>query len=362
MPVTILDAWTSTADLVAGAHAHAATAGSNRVGILMFTHEQMGGGGLTISTQVTWGGQNVTELFDVVAGGITGYHDLLWVGYLNETGVAAMSGSTVVVAFDNDDISGPPDGTGPFGNAKAQSAFYQDVDQGSLPTPNAVNTTGTGTATSIVPTDTGSINVIADAKVVFCGVSGQGTTADDINVATGYTNEAEVLGATNDHSCFAFHRTAVTADATHAPSFPCTSANRLCGALITLEFAVAAGETATGAPSITAITTSGAAEVISTATGSPSITVITAAGEAKVDVRANGSPSITAITSAGTAEDIHTSTGSPSIVNITSAGSAINCSEILAPDTIAALTNLAGVVTDIDERVDTPDANWLILA
>jgi len=239
MPVTILDAWTNTADLVAGAHSHAASAGSNRIGVLMFTHEQQGGGGLTISGTVTWGGQNVTEVADFFTGSVTSYHDLLWVGIMLEAQIAAMSGSTVSQAFDNDDVSGPPDGTGPFGNAKAQSAFYQDVVQ---KTPDEVdNDTGTGTASSIVIARTGSLNVATDSKAVVCAVSGQGSTSDDINIATGYTNEAEIIGATNDHSCFAFHRTATTSDATHNPSFPCTSANRLGIVGLELEFEAGGG-------------------------------------------------------------------------------------------------------------------------
>lgn len=246
----ILDSWISTADLVASTHSHAASAGSNRVGVLMFTHEQQGGGGLTISTTVTWGGQDVTEVKDFFTGGVGGYHDLLWVGILDEAGIDAMSGSDVVVVFDNDDVSGPPDGTGPFGNAKAQSAFYEDVDQGSLPTPNVDNDTGTGTASAIVIARSGTLNVIADAKVVVCAVSGQGTTADEITAATGYTIRASVIGATNDHSCFAFDRDAVTSDATHNPSFPCASANRLGIVAIALENAAAGTSAIDASPAL----------------------------------------------------------------------------------------------------------------
>ena len=38
------------------------------------------------------------------------------------------------------------------------------------------------------------------------------------------------------------------------------------------------------------------------------------------------------------------------------------CDQTLAPDSIATQTNLSGAVTDIDESVDSPDANWLVLA
>lgn len=38
------------------------------------------------------------------------------------------------------------------------------------------------------------------------------------------------------------------------------------------------------------------------------------------------------------------------------------CDQTLAPDSIATQTNLSGAVTDIDESVDSPDANWLLVA
>ncbi len=38
------------------------------------------------------------------------------------------------------------------------------------------------------------------------------------------------------------------------------------------------------------------------------------------------------------------------------------CDQTLAPGTIATQTNLSGVVGDIDESVDAPDGNWLILS
>lgn len=38
------------------------------------------------------------------------------------------------------------------------------------------------------------------------------------------------------------------------------------------------------------------------------------------------------------------------------------CDQTLAPDSIATQTNLSGSVTDIDESVDAPDANWLLVA
>jgi len=104
---------------------------------------------------------------------------------------------------------------------------------------------------------------------------------------------------------------------------------------------VAAGETASGAPSITLPTASGAAQVTNTATGAPSLPLPTASGAAEV---------------------INTATGAVSIPLITASGASFSCSQKLAPDTIAAIVNLSGTVADIDEPVDTPDGNWLLQA
>lgn len=49
-------------------------------------------------------------------------------------------------------------------------------------------------------------------------------------------------------------------------------------------------------------------------------------------------------------------TASPT-VGITS-----ECDQTLAPDTLPTQTNLTGAVTDIDESVSAPDANWLVLS
>lgn len=77
---------------------------------------------------------------------------------------------------------------------------------------------------------------------------------------------------------------------------------------------------ASGTPSITAITSAGAADKTLSASGTPSITAPTSAGEAKRDLPASGTPSIDAITSSGTAKRDLPASGTPSITAITSAG------------------------------------------
>ena len=83
-------------------------------------------------------------------------------------------------------------------------------------------------------------------------------------------------------------------------------------------------QSATGAPSITAITSAGTTVQEQSATGAPEITNITAAGEAVIDEgeTATGAPEITNITASGVSEIQKTSSGSPSILNVTAAGTA----------------------------------------
>ena len=70
-----------------------------------------------------------------------------------------------------------------------------------------------------------------------------------------------------------------------------------------------------------------------------------------------------------TADEVLTATipasahsGASPLVDSNFATITAQCDETLAPDTIATQTNLTGAVTDIDESVDSPDANWLVAA
>ena len=81
--------------------------------------------------------------------------------------------------------------------------------------------------------------------------------------------------------------------------------------------------TASGAPSITKPTSTGAAIRKITASGTPSIEKPTAAGSAIRKITASGAPEITKPTAAGTARRIVTATGAPEIPKPVSTGTAI---------------------------------------
>jgi len=161
---------------------------------------------------------------------------------------------------------------------------------------------------------------------------------------------------------------------------------------------------ASGSPSLTKVTSAGVAEIEKIASGSPSLTRPTSAGTLVVTNIASGSPELTKPVSAGsmTAGSEHTASGSPSLDKPTSAGTLVVTNlasgtaaltkptsagvavivkptsgapsltkptsagaaypfNYCAPDAILAQTNVSGTVDDINERVDTPDGNWLEL-
>lgn len=96
-------------------------------------------------------------------------------------------------------------------------------------------------------------------------------------------------------------------------------------ALIEVNVAAGADQTADGSPSVSKATASGAGVIERTADGAPTVSKATSDGAAKVGRSSDGSPSIGNITSEGSASIVggeHTADGSPSITPIESAGDA----------------------------------------
>jgi hypothetical protein len=239
MAVSVLNSWTIEGDYPTNGHAMIPSAGANRVGILVATGEiQNDAGGAMQMGAVTWGGQTVTELHDVSCGDVTSYNDFVYLGYINESGIAAMSGGTISLTWVNGNS-----GVGPFGNGKVAAAIYQGVDQSNIVSASGSNTTGatSGTASNI-NMGASSIDVDVDEQVIVATVSGQGSTSDDFNAPAGWTQAAEVIGATNDHNIAVFTRDGQTNDDALNTNFVCDSANRLAICSISLGSAALAVE------------------------------------------------------------------------------------------------------------------------
>ena len=365
---------------------YSVSAGSDRCLVIGIQHE----GQITADgVSVTWGGQSMTQTVGIhlEAGGNDNEVRLF---ILLEAGIAAASGTTITI-------------TGESSNFDWSAISYTGVDQtGGATTVPETNTDSTTGATPNPLTGADIVSVADNAVVALAGMGNAGTAAwGGTNPLTEQTDQQDSTPTTTTGS---LADRLVTGAETVGVECTWTTPNRhvVCSmelaaasALITatgapvilIPTASGAAEvinTATGAPNILIPTASGVAEVINTATGAPSIAVIeaagtaanlgklangapdiplaTAAGAAQVINTATGAPDTPLPTAAGVAEVINTATGAPLLALVAGSGAGFVCTESLAPDTIAAIVNLSGAVTDIDEPVNTPDGNWLLQA
>ena len=163
--VTILDAWTTGTT-------YAVSAGTDRL-LLVGVYGEDSGAIASINT-VTWGGQTLTEIGEATVG--TGYSNLVWMGYLNDSGIAAASGSTIVATWS--------------GTTPNESVLYAAVTLDTVDQTTPIGNSSTGTATSVSTVQVASaLTVSADDMAVYVTVSGeQGRTH---TADTGYTEGTE---------------------------------------------------------------------------------------------------------------------------------------------------------------------------
>jgi hypothetical protein len=197
--VKILDAWTTGTT-------HAVSAGTNRL-LLVGVYGEDTGAIASVNT-VTWGGQTVTEIDEAIVG--TGYSNLAWLGYLDDAGIAAASGDTIIATWSGS----PPDSAISYA-----AVTLANVDQS---TPTGGSSTGTAlNASSVQPT--GSLSVDPDDRAVYITVAGGQETH---TAATGYTEgTSEWSGGSVQTSANADK--AITATGTEQPSAGWTTSNRL---------------------------------------------------------------------------------------------------------------------------------------
>lgn len=220
MTVTILDAWVEVDDYDGNGANFTPSAGSNRVAIIAVGAEENGGGPIGI-TSMTMGGQSCVKLNDGIVGDSGAYHNYVGLWYLNEAGIAAMSGNTISITWSNFD------GVGPFGTSPVvHYASYQDVNQSNI---NSATNIGSNTSsTTVYP---GAIDVALGEKVIGAFVMGQPNTP---SVEASMTEETEIIGGSNDMSSSCNHRTATTADASYNPLFTSSSGTRVIATTVAL--------------------------------------------------------------------------------------------------------------------------------
>ncbi len=177
---------------------HTAGAGINRL-LLVGVYGEDSGVISSINT-VTWGGQTLTEIGEATVG--TGYSNLVWMGYLDEAGIAAASGSTIVATWS---------GTTPNESVLYSAVTLVNVYQ---TTPIGDSSTGTNTSASTVQIAS-ALNVSADDMAAYVTVSGeQGRThTPDSGYTEGTEEDSGGVGLVASNAT-----KGITADGTEQPT------------------------------------------------------------------------------------------------------------------------------------------------
>ena len=223
-PPTLVGSWTGETDYNTNGFNYTPGAGSNRIALVTLTAESNSFPVANIN-QVTLGGQSLTAIESsdgVVVGSAGSFHNIVWVGYLNETGIGNMSGNVLNIIWDTTPINSPP--------IMVQAATYQNVDQ---TTPIADSASNTNTSAGTI--QAGSVSVGEDDRLVYVTVCGNPA---DHSAPGGYTEQLEQDGPINSHSNASVQRDATTAS-TENPTATWSTTQRL--AIISAVLNAAAG-------------------------------------------------------------------------------------------------------------------------
>ena len=202
--VTLVGSWTDEPLYNTNGFSCTPGAGSNRVVLVMVTAESNAAGTMDMGT-VNLGGQALTAIQNpngVTVGTGGGYHNIVWLGYLDESGIALMSGNAVTMSWDV-----APNVT--FGEDKVQCATYENVDQ-TTPVIDEASFSNTSAATI----QAGPVAVGEGDRLVYATVAGQ---PGNHTAPAGYTEHIEQDGPTNDLSNASVSRDATTASPTEDP-------------------------------------------------------------------------------------------------------------------------------------------------
>gem|GEM_PF-3627327 len=208
----------SILDVFSIGNTKAISAGANRL-LLVGVHTEDSGTSVNVNT-VTYGGQLLTEVDDEQLGG--GYANGMWVGYLDEAGIALASGSTIVPSY----TGGTPDN-----GVLYSSVVLENVDQTTSVSAWSGNTDTT--STTVQPTTTIAVSE-GDATIYFT-VSGE----DGVNhsAATNFIEGTEENNGGNGLIAANGYRL-ITADGTEQPAANWGSSNRLAIIALTIQKAL----------------------------------------------------------------------------------------------------------------------------
>ena len=183
---SLIGSWTGETDFGTNGFNYTPGAGSNRIALVTITAESNSFPVANIN-QVTLGGQTLTAIESsdgIVVGSAGSFHNIIWLGYLNETSIGSMSGNTLNITWDTAPTNSPP--------IMVQAATYQNVDQ---TTPIADSASNTNTSASTI--QAGDVSVGAYDILVYVTTCGQ---PSDHTAPGGYTEQIEQDGPINSHS------------------------------------------------------------------------------------------------------------------------------------------------------------------
>ncbi|MHB8882095.1 MAG: CxxxxCH/CxxCH domain c-type cytochrome [Thermodesulfovibrionales bacterium] len=178
-------------------------AGSNRVLVLVVTGEA-GGNHNPASTSATFGAASFTTVQNSY--GANDNRRYAWIGYINESQIAANSGSNINITLTSNQT---------WAGAEAFYAVYGGVDQGggTATVPGSAQAGDAGTTQTVAM---GPITTVADGVAIY-GVSDNTTTAG-ATVPTNYTEHVDVADSSGNYLTVIGSRTSVPA-ATESVSF-----------------------------------------------------------------------------------------------------------------------------------------------
>jgi hypothetical protein len=209
---TLVGAWTGQLDFGTNGFNYTPAAGSNRVALIMITAESNSNPVANVN-HVTLGGQTLTAIGNadgVVVGSAGSFHNLIWFGYLKETGIGSMSGNALSITWDTAPTNSPP--------IMVQAATYQNIDQ---TTPIAGSASNTNASASSI--QAGNVSVGENDRLVYVTVCGNPANH---TAPGGYTEQIEQDGPVNTHSNASVQRDVTTAG-TENPTATWSATNRL---------------------------------------------------------------------------------------------------------------------------------------
>jgi len=185
--VTRIGSWTGETQYESNGFTYTPGAGPDRLALIMISTYSDTDPVASVSS-VTLGGQTMTAIetaAGVVIGAAGADHNLLWLGYLNESEIGSMSGSTLTINW------GQAPNT-PTGETMAQGATYGQIVQGS---PIADSASNTGNFIQTI--QAGAVTVGLSDRNIYVTLDGE---IDNHVAPTGYTEQLELDGVAGSHS------------------------------------------------------------------------------------------------------------------------------------------------------------------